>query len=86
MPSIQELMPKREVLECQLRAEPQGFRHQGKQPQNHQDHGCEVSSPEARKVNRFSTVEILARDSSPSLACCEPGSLMHREGRRSSNE
>jgi hypothetical protein len=52
-----------EVLECQLRAEPQGGRNQREQPQNHQGHAWEVSGPEAQKVNRINSAGLLAKDS-----------------------
>ena len=57
-----DLLPEREVLECQLRAEMQGGRNQREQPQNHQGHAWEVSGPEARKVDRFNAAWILAKD------------------------
>jgi hypothetical protein len=62
--SIQDgkLLAKGEVLECQFRAESQGGRDQTEQAENHQDHGQEVSGPEAHKVNRFSAAGVLAND------------------------
>ena len=56
-----ELLAEREVIECQLRAEPQGGRNQREQPQNHQGHGREVSGLEAQKVNRLNTARVLAK-------------------------
>ena len=58
-----ELLAEREVLECQVRAEPQRGRNQREQPQNHRDHAWEVSGPEAQKVNRINAAGVLAKDS-----------------------
>jgi hypothetical protein len=48
-----ELLAEREVLECQLKAEPQGGRNQREQPQDHKDHAWEVSGREVQVVNRI---------------------------------
>jgi hypothetical protein len=64
MSSVQdgELLPKREVFECQVRAKPQGGGNQREQSQNRQDHGREVSGPASQKVNRFNAAGVLAKD------------------------
>jgi hypothetical protein len=64
VPPIQdgELLAEREVLECQLRAEPQGGWNQREQAQNRQDHVWEVSGPEAQKVNRINAAGVSAKD------------------------
>jgi len=67
-----ELLAEREVLECQLRAEPQGGRNQREQPQNHQGHAWEVSGPEAQKVNRINAAGVLAKDRSPMTVVLAP--------------
>ena len=54
-----ELLPEREVLECQLRRQPQGGRNQKEQPQNRQGHAREMSGPEARKLNRFNAAGVI---------------------------
>jgi len=51
-----------EVLECQVRAQPQGGRNQREQPQNHQDHVWKVSGPEAQRVNHINAAGVLAKD------------------------
>jgi hypothetical protein len=56
-----ELLAERQVLECQLGTEPLGGQNQREQSQNRQHHGRVVSGPEARKVNRFNEVGVLAR-------------------------
>jgi hypothetical protein len=62
-----ELLAEGEVLECQLRAEPQGGRNQREQPQNHQDHVWAVSGPEAQKVNHINAAGVLAKFTGQSL-------------------
>ena len=41
--TVGELLAEREVLESQLGVQSQGGWNQGEKPQNHQDHGREVS-------------------------------------------
>ena len=57
-----ELLAEREVLECQVRAEPQGGPNQREQPQDHQCHGWVVSGPDAWKLNRINGAGVLAKD------------------------
>jgi hypothetical protein len=64
-----ELLAEREVLECQVRAEPQGDRNRREQPQNHQDHAWEVSGPEAQKVNHINAAGVLAKFTGQSGLC-----------------
>ena len=63
MLSIQdgELLTEGEVIECQFILQPAGGQDHEEQLQNRKHHGRVASGPEARKVNRFNEVGVLAK-------------------------
>jgi len=56
-----ELPAEGEVPDRQLRTQPEGCRDRQDQSQNHRHHGRVVPGPEARKVDRFSEIGVLAK-------------------------
>jgi hypothetical protein len=55
-----QLLSQREVLNSQLRTQPEGDRNQTQQSQNRRGHGCEVSRPMTRNVNPINMAGVLA--------------------------
>jgi hypothetical protein len=62
--SIQDgkLLAQSQILQCQLRTQPQSGRDHREQPQNRQNHERRVSGTWPQKVNRFNAAGDLAND------------------------
>jgi len=57
-----KLLAKSQILQRQVRTQPQSAGHQGEQSQNGQNHDRKVFGMKPWKVNRFNAAEVSAKD------------------------